>query len=174
MSDPSGKYPLGVLTRSAPDWFDDNLGVGGARLAFPQPAGSNYFAVSLVNNDNQGRVLKVYGIYTSSEGGEGVGFWFSQVPLGTQQAGPFALRPDRAKPTGQIFYTQSLANPNNTPNPFQPAVIISAIGSSGFDSDTVFSPFPIFIVPQGFALIASNLQTTFNGGCFFWYQVCNE
>jgi hypothetical protein len=174
MSDPSGKYPLGVLTRTAPDWFDDNLGVGGARLPFPQPSGGNYIAISLFNNDSQGRAFKVYGIYTSQFSGEGWGFWYATAPLGTLQSQPQAIRPDRGAPSGLIYLETSLGNNNNTPNPFLPAQLFTAIGVSGFDSATYFSPFPMFIIPKGYCLIGTNIEETFNGGCFFWYQVAND
>jgi hypothetical protein len=173
-SDPSGTHPQGVLTRAAPDFFDDNIGVGGARLAFPQPSGGNYIAVSLFNGDNQGRAFKVYGIYTTGAGGEGLGFWYAKTPLGTLNSFPQAIRPDLGAPPGQIWMATSLGNPNNTPNPFTPTQLFAAIGCSGFDSATVLSPFPLFVIPAGYCLIGSNLEETFNTGCFFWYQVANE
>lgn len=173
-SDPTGVHPQGVLTRPAPDFFDDNIGVGGARLPFPAGSGGNYIAVSLLNNDNQGRMLKVYGAYTSAAGGEGFGFWYSKAPIGALQPPPQAIRPDLGAPPGAIYMATSLGNPNNTPNPFIPAQLFSCVGCSGFDSATVLSPFPLFVIPVGYCLIGSNLEETFNAGCFFWYQVANE
>lgn len=174
MSDRTGRKPKGTMVRPAPDWFDDNMGVGGSYFLNVGPAKDNFLALALFNNDQQGRTLKVYGLTIASDGGAGFGFFFAAgAPSGVQQPAS-ALRPDRGVPVGQLFLQSSLGNPIPTANPFLPATVTSAIGSDGFDSNTIFSDFPMFVVPQGYSLIGTNFRGSLSTGIWYWWQVADD
>jgi len=173
-SDPSGVTPKGVLTRPAPDWFDDNIGTGGYVWNGAQPAGvDQYVTVGLYNDAVSGVALKVYAIYVSADGGGGFGFYFVKGPVGTLSAQCAPLRPDHGSPYGKIYYQQATVAANAV-NPFNVGPYLGMIGSSGFDSFTVTSPFPLFIVPVGYTLVGTNVTVGSTVGVNFWYQQSNE
>lgn len=173
-SDPSGVSPKGVLTRPAPDFFDDNMGIGAWSYLTTLPTTFTYVAVSLFNNDNQGRVLKVYGITAEADGGAGMQASWFKGSFGTLVGPCSSIRPDLGAPPGLIYKDVLIVPAEFSPNtmPLNPAVGI--IGISGFDSNTVLSPFPIFIIPVGWSLVLVNLETSSQGGAGFWYLVANE
>lgn len=173
-SDPYGLHPLGTLIRSAPDFFDDNVGSGG--FYFPGiNVGSprNYITVGLFNNDTQGRVLKVYGISVAADGGAGFGFFFASGPFGPFSSACQPLSPVRPGVPGLIF-AQQMTGAANRVNDFYTGPFVNIIGSSGFDSNTALSPFPLFIVPANWSLVGTNIVESFNAACYFWYQLANE
>lgn len=173
-SDPTGVQPRGVLIRPASDWFDDNLAVAGFEMvitAAPDP--EMWFRISLFNNGNQGQVFKVYGITIENDGGGGLVFWFNKGPLGTFQQGANAIRPDYGIPFGQVFFDFQGTPLGNT-NPYINVPIVGQVGVGGFDSSTNLSPFPLFIIPAGYALVGANPGAFLSGGATFWYQVSNE
>ena len=145
-SDPTGVSPKGLLARAAPDWFDDNLAVAGKFFDQNYPVSNNHFwTIALFNNATAGTVLKVYGITTSCDGGQGTGFYWNRGTLGT--AGPVAapLRPDYPNPFGAI-YTQDSGAVGSVPNTFSLGTLISTIATSGFDGSTVVSPYPLALI----------------------------
>ncbi|HVI10973.1 MAG TPA: hypothetical protein VND65_21995 [Candidatus Binatia bacterium] len=173
-SDASGRHPSGVLVRPAPDFFDDNLATGGFWLQGFAPVQPHYATIALYNNDTLSRSLKVYGISVQSEGGSGMAFYFVQGPLGAFYVNCQNINSQLQTPPGQI-YQQHQNTVAGTLNPYNPAgPWLNIIGSNGFDSNTVFSPFPMFIVSPGYSLVATNLIFSDDVGCFFWYQVANE
>lgn len=173
-SDPSGRFPIGVLARPAPDFFDDNLGAGGAFIFdSTPPAGNAWVTYALYNNDAMGRSLKVYGVSVYSQGGGGLVFGYSKGIVGTFAQNCVAISPDVGIPPGQI-YTQ-LSDGHASPIPiFIPAIIVGAIAAAGFDSGTQLSPFPLFKVPAGYSLVGTNPSSTLISYCTFWFQVSNE
>lgn len=173
-SDPSGVNPHGVLVRPAPDFFDDNIFSGGFYYSgFNNGVTANYATIALYNNGNQGQVLKVYGISITSDGGDGFGFWFRYGTFGTFISNCNPLRPDVSAPWGQI-YEQQATGAEPRVNDFYTGPFVNQISGSGFDGNTVISPFPMFIVPAGYSLIGTNITTSADFACFFWYQMCNE
>jgi hypothetical protein len=179
VSDPAGKYPLGILARPAPDWFDDQLGVGKGSIFATGANQSIWFSVSLFNNAGSGQVLKVYGLSTVNVGIGGLDCFFASGPYGTFYTGCSANRPDVGAPYGQI-YTQSQEVGVSSGNPYLLQPAIATLGTSG-ESFTYFAPFPIFIVPVGYSLVVCNVYGANNiagalyaGGAGFWYQVANQ
>lgn len=174
MSDRTGRKPKGTMVRPAPDWFSDYFYVGGMRNVYNPASVNNYVTVALLNNDQQGRVLKVYGVTMSCDGGEGFDFWFIKGTIGAQVAGPYNIRPDYPAPPAQTWFQTQAAAPANAPNPFLPANTIASLMSDGFDGSNIFSPFPLFIVPQGYSLVGSNDVGGAAVGCFFWFQISDN
>jgi len=174
-SDPSGVSPKGTLIRPPADFFDDHLAVGSFFLQFTGgPNNSNFCTVALFNNANTGVVFKVYGISAVNDGGSGMGaFWF-YGPLGALYAPCQPIRPDLGAPFGQIWQQTTLANVPAAPNPYFTPPYVNLIGVSGFDSNTILSPFPLFIVPVGWSLVLTNVTASADLGAGFWYQQANE
>ncbi len=118
-------------------------------------------------------VFKVYGITASNDGGGGLVFWFQQGPIGLFQQAVSPIRPDVAVPYGQIFFQQTTV-PLGHSSPFLPPTIVGVVGSAGFDSTTLCSPFPLFILPAGYSLVGANVGSYGNAGASFWYQLAKE
>jgi hypothetical protein len=174
-SDPSGVHPQGVLTRPAPDFFDDNIGLGGFWRPFTTGLSSDTFiTVALFNNSTQGLAFKVYGISLAADGGDGFGFYFVLGPVGSFYANCQPIRPDIGSPNGQIYTQLTVVGSGLDPNPFNPGPYANVIAGSGFDGNTVLSPFPLFVVPAGYSLVGTNVSTGGSIGCSFWYQQANE
>lgn len=172
MADPSGRYPLGVLTRAAPDWFDERLGVGGYQLTIA--TGENFLLVSLYNNASDGSVLKVYAISCSGDGGGGCSAWVDMgTPPGTLVGPCTCIRPDYAAPAGLIFQSE-ITTSNPFPNPFSIPPNSAFLGTSGFDSFTHIAPFPLFVIPVGYALHVTNFNAGELMGAAFWYQQAEQ
>jgi hypothetical protein len=173
-SDPSGVSPRGVLVKPSADFFDDHLAYGGYSITIGGPAGNNFLQVSLLNNAISGVVLKVYGISAGSDAGNGMQAWVDMVsPLGTFVGACQNIRADQGAPYGAIY--QDLINQvNPLPNPFTVPAVTALIGSSGFDTMSYFSPFPLFIIPVGYALHVVNPSGAGAIGASFWYQQANE
>lgn len=173
-SDPSGVSPIGVLARPAPDFFDDHLAFGGFQFNNGTVTGNHFLLCSLFNNASSGLAFKVYGISAAADGGSGCCAWVDNLPLIGTYAGPcFNIRADQGAPYGQIFQdVTTQANP--LPNPYTFPATAALIGTSGFDSMTYLSPFPLFIVPVGYALHVLNVTAGGLLGASFWYQQANE
>lgn len=173
-SDPSGRHPIGVLTRPAPDFFDDNIGSGGY-AAFNRLAGQDfYMQVSLYNNATTGASLKVYGITVFNDGGGGmVGFQSAGIPSGVQVGPCNPINASLSMPFG-LIYQDTEHVPTGNPNPFAIPPVVAYLGGSGFDSFTYLSPFPLFIVPSGFSLSVVDFNSGNILGASFWYQVAVE
>jgi hypothetical protein len=173
-SDPSGVSPKGVLVRPAPDFFDDHLASGGFQFSgFNVGVTASYCTIALFNNSRQGTIFKVYGISITADGGDGFGFFFQYGTVGAFQSNCQPIRPDVGAPYGQI-YEQQMSGAEPRVNDFYTGPFVNQVGGSGFDGNTVFSPFPMFIVPVGYSLVGTNITTCADFACYFWYQVCNE
>lgn len=175
-SDPSGRHPLGVLTRSAPDWFDDQLGTGGFFLAKASTVGfDTYFRLSLYNNATDGRCLKVYGLTGADNAGGGSYLYqLSGKPPDTFVANCFPIRGDLPMPWGQVFQQATLVV-SGAGSPFKPPAGAVVIGEAGFDFFTYFTTFPIQTVPPGYALYMEQVQHDggqYGGG--FWFQMSDD
>lgn len=174
-SDPSGANPKGVLTRPAPDFFDDHLASGAFFVSEPVPGDDfNYCTVALFNNANSGVVFKVYAVTAINDGGSGMGLFWVHGTLGALVQNCQPIRPDVGSPYGQIYQQTASSNVSTFPNPFfstPPATIFAA---NGFDSATHLAQFPLFIVPVGWSAVLSNLTASIDLGAAFWYQVANE
>ncbi len=171
MSDPSGRYPIGVLTRPAPDWFDDKLGCGGYTMQNSNSSGwVNYVAVSLYNNANDGSMLKVYGIAAGTSIGTTSSVFSIYGTLGTFVENCSSIRPDVAPPFGQIYQATTVELTVGDPNPYIYPPLLGLIGL-GFGGSNLLSPFPLFIVPVGYSLIVVNNFSADQIGASFWYQV---
>lgn len=173
-SDPSGMKPSGVLMRPAPDFFDDNMGLGAWFFFGLAASPDSYFAVALFNNDNQGRALKVYGVSVYNDGGSGQFGYYVYGTIGARQYGCQAIRPDLGAPPGEIWVEYTLGNVSATPSPYNFGNPASFYGSSGYDSQTYLSTFPLAIVPAGYSYVLTNLQSCETYASSFWYQVANE
>ena len=173
-SDPSGRYPIGVLARPPQDWFDDQMGYGGYYQTTVHPVGNNFCLVSLYNNAAGGAKLKVYGITAISDAGGGVFAWVDQgVPQGSLVGPCNPVAADAGGPYG-VIYQKTITQANPLPNPFSIPVTAAILGASGFDSMTYFPPFPMFIVPAGYALHTVSASGAAQFGGAFWYQMANE
>lgn len=173
-SDPTGTNPSGVLVRPAPDFFDDSIAACGWTNTVFTSGDNNWFLLQLFNNAVSGQVLKVYAITSSSDAGGGC-YVFGQPgpPSGTMIGVPRSIRLDQGAPYGQLWVNMQTI-PIANPNPFTIPPAVPIIGASGFDSATVISTFPLFIIPVGYSLVIANVQGVDNGGGAFWYQVANE
>lgn len=174
MSDRTGRRPLGTLTRHPADWFSDFFYSLGQQTTGSAPPGDNQWtAFGFYNNDDTGRVMKVYGVSVGNNGGGGMGFFFQAGTIGAFVSNATAIRPDRAAPTGQV-YSETQFLPFIDPSPFSFGTQFGLIGTSGFDGNTVVSPFPLFIIPAGFSLIATPVDGGGNQACFIWYQLAAQ
>jgi hypothetical protein len=174
MADRNGRNPLGAVTRHPADWFSDYLYCAG-HSALNQPSGSGeiYFAVSVLNEDQDGRVMRIYGATSMSEGGGGCGIYFVQGATGAPVSAAKSIRPDRPGPSVSVGYQfQQVAL--GSPNPFDFGEQFGEIASDGFDSATIVSPFPLFIVPQGYSIVATNPSSSFLNGFFWWFQMAAQ
>ena len=169
-----GVRPLGSLSRHPADWFSDYCYVGGYNQ--PQiepPLGTFYVAVSLFNNDDQGRVAKVYGMSVEADTGEGVYQFFAKSPPGSRVGAARSIRPDFPDSQVSIYQsTTAFVSPNL--NPYLPANPSGLIATSGYDGWTVMSPFPLFIIPVGWALVSTNLIDSGPTGTYFWFQMASR
>lgn len=172
--DLTGVKPLGTLTRHPLDWYSDAGAMAGYQLSVSgSTSTADYLNVSIYNNDNAGKVARVYGAYATSDGGTGMQLSFLRGFQGTLVGQAQNLRPDYPAPsifTYQLTVSVALGSPN--PNP--PGPIIGAVGTSGFDSSLVMSPFPIAIIPVGWSLVAWNVFDSGQTGFFCWFQMANK
>jgi len=174
-SDPSGHNPQGVLVRSAPDFFDDNLCVGGTWFQFGVIPTRSFCSTSLYNNDTLGRVLKVYGVTALVDNGQAALLYpNSGAPLGALVGNCLPVRFDLGIPPGLIYSKLDSVPLSNSPNPNNPPTNAQLIGGSFGGGISYFSPFPIAIIPRGWSLVVVNMGADDTGGASFWYQVANE
>jgi len=158
------------MVRPAPDWFSDNIGIGGTyqQLTSP-PVGNHWWSISLFNNDDQGSVYRVYGISAFQEGGGGFLAQYFKGAAGTQVASCANLRADYAPPSGQIF----LEGPNTIAGQFNPFDVNPDVGlvpCAGFDSAATMPGAPLFIIPVGYSLKLVNPSSSLQVAAFFYYQ----
>jgi hypothetical protein len=174
MSDRSGRNPVGVLTRTAPDWFSDSFATGGSTFLFLNQQSNVYYTVSLFNDSTTGAVLKVYGITNSNDsGGASWMYPLFGTPIGSLVGQCTSVRFDGGSPVGQIWAKKDQVA-QNAPYPYPLPPTASLLGTGGYDSMTHLSPFPLAIVPAGWSLVIANTQTTSVAGAAFWYQVAEK
>ena len=174
-SDPTGRNPIGILARSPPDFFDDNLGLGAAFFSEPVPGNTDWYAIALYNNDSLGRYLKVYTINGANNGGVGTGAYFLKGTIGTLQGACSPGSPDLSAPPGQIWTADlSFVTPPTPPNPFLKGTIISIFGTAAFDGYNFTAAHPLAIVPAGYSYVLTNLSSSNTFSACFWYHVANE
>lgn len=171
----SGLKPKGALSRIAPDFFADYMATGGYWI---EPVGGphGYFVtISLFNDSKIGEALKVYGITSGDDVGLGT-FMYSTfgTPLGALIGQCRNIRFDMPPPVGQIWALQDNAPAINSPYPNPLPVNPTVLGEPGFSSATLFSPFPIAIVPAGYSLVIANAQSCSTIYAAFWYQVVGK
>src|SRR5229473_4204785 len=130
-SDPSGRHPLGVLSRIAPDWFDDQLGIGAFATNNPVATPPTYVAIALFNNATDGSSFKVYGLSVFSNGGGGTSFFSPPTTIGALAGPCVSLRPDVGNPFGQIFTVSTAVATPSTPSPFNFGPLVGFIGNNG-------------------------------------------
>lgn len=172
--------PPGVLIRPAPDFFDDNINVGGALIVDATATTQTYFSVALFNNALAGQLFKVYAISGFSNFGGGIALFFVKGTFGALFANCNPVRADLAALYGQIYTQQAVETVSGLSPYFSGATPIGHVGTAG-ESETHIFPFPAFIVPVGYSLVAANTDAASGngasktcGGAFFWYQVANE
>lgn len=167
----TGVRPLGVVTRHAADWFSDQLYTCAWLEEDPiVGSGEMFIAFGMLNNDNQGRVLRIYGGTAFAEGGGGMGIYFVHGTIGNQVAQAKSIRPDFDVPLVTMWSEhQQVAlgalSPFNFGDPY------GIMAAPGFDSGTETSPFPMFIVPVGWSIVASMFQSSQVGGMHWWFQM---
>lgn len=174
-SDSSGRHPTGVLSRPAPDFFDDNVGFGGVfKSGILAPGMESWQRASLFNNATDGRSLKVYGISTMSDW-EGCCFVYGVYgqPTDTFVGTCSPLSFNGPMPWG-LLYFQNTVVAAAAPNPYNPPTNAAWLGVPFTASVTMFSQFPIAIVPAGYALLVVGQQPGGVFGASFWFQMSNE
>lgn len=173
-SDPSGRHPAGVLTRHAADFFDDASAYGGFAGNLHLGGMDTYLQVSLYNDATIGYKLKVYGITVCNDGGGAmVAFTTSGVPTSTLVGRCNPIDASNPAPFGLIYQdTEHVAI--GGPNPFTIPSVVAQLGSGGFDAGLSISPFPLFIVPAGYALNVVTFEPGALLGATFWYQEAIE
>lgn len=175
-SDPTGTHPSGVLVRPAPDFFDDNLCSGGYYFFIRPAAGFQYLSISLFNDAPRGQALKVYGITNGDDSGFGTLMYPLQGgPLGSFVTQCRNVRFDLGAPPGQIYQQLDVVAGIDSPYPRPLPTNVQTLGTPGFSSETIFSPFPMAIIPPGYSLVLANGQAS-SGTWYatFWYQISNE
>lgn len=172
--DPSGVIPIGTLTRHPADWFSPQLYTDGFQLNLPlSPGNINFLAVGLHNNDNAGRVLRVWGVSIESDGGESIAVYRVNGTIGAFDHKCRPARFDQPISTAEIWQ-ENATLPTGSNNPFGFVDQIGLIGTNGFDGNTVLSPFPLWIVPVGFSVVLTNLAGGFKVADFFWFTMSNQ
>jgi hypothetical protein len=162
------------MTRHPADWFSDYLYTAGYSIdTFPSAGNITFAAIALYNDDAQGRVMKVYGVSGSADGGENFSIYFQQGTIGSQVAQALSIRPDRPAPSGAV-YAESVVVPLATPAPFSFPPEYGQFGTDGFDGCTYVSPFPLFIVPVGYSIIACNRSGAGIPAFWFWFLLANQ
>jgi hypothetical protein len=173
MSDPSGRFPIGLLARQAPDWFSDSLATGGYEFGQGDNTTNAYVQISLFNDATDGSLLRLYGLTAGNDTGFGMVMYpLFGTPNGTFVAKCRSVRFDGGSPPGQIWQ-QAIPSAFPSPNPDPPPAQSTWLGTPGFDSETWFSPFPIAIIPPGWSLVVANPATTTVVLAAFWYQVAH-
>lgn len=174
-SDPSGRFPKGVLTRPAPDFFDDYLACGGAVYQTDPPVGNTYASISLYNDASIGILLKVYAISVGNDD-TGTAFAYQRqgAPLGVLQGQCRNIRFDQPAPYGQIWMRTDTVGSVTAlyplPLPTNPVIL----GAPDAGSATIVSAFPLFIIPAGYSLVVANADSGSRAWASFWYHTAQE
>lgn len=170
MSDRTGRKPKGTMVRPAPDWFSDNIGIGGIyQILTGPPPGNHWWSISLFNNDDQGSVYRVYGISAFQEGGGGFLAQYFNGAAGTLIKPCANLRADLAPPSGQIFVEGPTTIAGQV-NPFDVNDDVGLVPCAGFDSGYTIGRGPLFIIPVGWSLKLVNPSSSLQVAAFFYYQ----
>lgn len=174
-SDPAGRSPAGVLTRPAPDWYDDFLGTGGVFVSgLIAPGMESWQRVSLYNNATDGRCLKVYAISTVLDAeGCALCYFASGQPTDPLVGFCTSVRADLPAPWGALYFINTLTAAA-APNPYNPPATASWLGTPFTASNSYISPFPLFVIPAGYALLVVGQQPGGVFGASFWFQMAVE
>lgn len=173
-SDPSGMQPPGTLVRPAPDFFDDSMSTGGAQYLTDPPVGNVYASISLFNNAMSGLLFKVYGItYGNDSTGGAFAYCRYGPPLGSLVGPCTSIRADAGTQNGQIWMRTDMVA-FNALYPLPLPIGFSMLGAPGSGSNTILSPFPLFILPVGYSLVIANSDSGSQATVAFWYQQANE
>jgi len=172
-SDPSGVHPKGVLARPAPDFFDDNMGVGGY---WAQPAGTfPYLTISLFNDANSGVMLKVYGITNGDDAGFGTFLYQRQgAPLGSFVCQCQNVNPMLGTTYGQIWQRVDNTATVTSPYPLPLPANTQILATPGFASQTIGLGFPIAIISVGWSLVTANANNAGTIYTSYWFQLAIE
>ena len=174
-SDPSGVQPKGTLTRHAADWFDDNLATGAAEYhVYGASPPYTYISFGLFNNANSGVVFKIYGLTSYNDSGEAMDGYFVNGTIGSLYGACTPIRPDYPAPYGQMYFDSETVAAFTDPPTNNWGALYQQFGTSGYDSMSYFSTFPIAIVPVGWSFVLRGGTIATDTGACFWYQVCNE
>ncbi len=167
----TGVRPLGVVTKHPADWFSDSLYVASfyEDIAFVG-SGLLWHQFGLLNQDQGGNVLRVYGNTTFTEGGGGFQASFSNGSIGAKVGNALSIRPDFPTPNVSIW-AQHVQTALGTVNPFLSTTPFGLLAAPGFDSGTFLSPFAMFIVPVGWSLVVTNPQSSSVAGVGWWFQL---
>lgn len=172
-SDPSGRQPSGVLVRPAPDFFDDNLGMGGYWAQPPAP--HPFLSISLYNDASTGLVLKVYTITSGDDVGLGTFAYQRQgTPLGSLVMQCQRLRFDQGATFGQIWQRVDHGVVITDPYPLPLPPNYTILAEPGFSSQTVGFSHPLWIIPAGYSLVIANANSASTIYASFWFQMAAE
>jgi hypothetical protein len=173
MPDPTGAKPLGVVVRHPADWFsDESCSASWFEEDLIVGPGQMWIAIGFFNQDSNGRVMRVYGHSAFSEGGGGMGLFWVNGTIGSQVNTARNVRPDRGAP-GVSVWAEHQQTPLGPLNPFSFGQQVGFFAAPGFDSGTVFSPFPFFIVPPGWSLVGTTPQSSTVAAMALWFQMAN-
>ncbi|SRR6266851_2006560 len=172
--DASGVRPLGVVTRHPLDWFNANGYLDGYFLRVVAPVPQQWFAVGLHNKDNLGRVIRVWGISVSNDGGGGIQAYAVNGTFGAFDHLAQPVRFDQPIGSAEIWETNQDQLPGQLISPYALPPPRALVGTGGFDSFTFTAPFPLFIIPVGWSLVLSNNSASSVVGGFFWFEMANH
>lgn len=162
------------MVRAAPDWFSDNLY---SCLFYTNDHGTGtgtiWQAGSFFNNDNRGRVAKVYGVYCFAEGGGGAFADIVEGSAGNAYQTARNVRGDQGAGTVQSFTQPTVLNTNPL-NPYATGNEYLAFPAPGFDSSLTVSPFPLAVIPAGFSLALISPSGTVQFGVAIYYLPANK
>jgi hypothetical protein len=170
----TGVRPLGVLTRHPADWFSDSLyTISFTKTVLFSGAGNQYMAFAVFNNDNIGRVMKVYGYSATCDGGGGLATRFAPARLFTPVNTATSIRPDLPAPTVTISFDSQVVPPGGL-TPYDTGQQCGLLGTFGFDSGTAFAPFPLFIIPTGWSLVGFTSDSCQIAAMCLWFQMAPQ
>jgi hypothetical protein len=156
---PTHRKPKGAYSRNTPDFFSDQLYSVGIYL--PLTAGANLMAPSLFNNDNQGRLLYVFGVSMFNSDNGAYGVYQYKGSFGTFQTQGYSVNANVGAGPGQGFIA--------TNGPIVGTRV--AVLCHGDGGGSWFSTFPIQIVAPGYSMIIGPVVATdLLIGAGIWYM----
>src|ERR1700692_269190 len=167
--DPYGTRPTGVVTRHPADWFSDSLYI----ISFTKTVlfggiGNQYMAFGVFNGATAGTVLKFYGYSATCDGGGGLATRWVNGQIFTPANTATSIRPDRGAPNVTISFDSQVVAPGGL-TPYDVGQQAGLLATNGFDSQTVFSPFPLFIIPNGYSLVGFTSDSCQIAAMCLWF-----